>query len=387
MDKKEQLKKAFDSSSLNWKLVLLNEEQATAFIDWLKDESAILKACRVVTPTKANTTIAKLFPNWRLLQPSTIGQKLADEKKGQFGTSVVEINCKPVKCEILVTDEEMMNNIEWGNFEDTMIKLVQKKIANELEEIGLYSRKRSTWSANSTLEMFDGWLWRLLQWGNVVNASDSSKFTNRLVDKAKFKSALKSLPVRFRPNSKFILWSDVLLDYQSAYDTVADMNVRNELMSTIIKKRVIEASLMGNSSPVVGSTELTIASVSWKVFTLDAVTWLQAWDSIVVSYNTSDQEVLTIDSVDWTDKEVTVVETPSLPHVAGQKVREATLDWSEAILTDPMNLIFAMQKSEMSFEVERIAWVGRNYVWKYFIDSVIEEATAGSLIHSMLTQD
>lgn len=385
--KKEQLKKAFDSTSLAGKYVTLNEEQATAFVDGLKDESVLLKNCRIVTPKVSKTTIAKLYPKGRFLQPGVAGEALGSDKRGEVMTESVEIDCKITKAVVRVLDEELANNIEGQGFEDTLIKLVQKKLANEIEELALYARKRSTGTPTTVLEQFNGWMWSFLQAGNLVNAADTWSFTDRTVAKEKFKSALKALPTRFRTKAQFLIGSNALLDYQSLYDTVADMNVRNELMSTILKKRVLEAPLMGDETPVPEATVFNIAShtAGTKTIGVTSETGLVSGDKIVASFGTADAEILTVDVVSTAS--ITVLETPVLPHVADQKIRVVSLDGSEALLTDPMNLIFAIQTNNLSFEVERIAGVGRDFHRKYWMDTAVEEATAGSLIYSLSTED
>lgn len=45
--RKQQLAKAFDATSTAGKLIDLNEEQISAFVDYVVDESTILKQCRV----------------------------------------------------------------------------------------------------------------------------------------------------------------------------------------------------------------------------------------------------------------------------------------------------------------------------------------------------
>jgi len=385
--KKEQLKKAFDSTALAGKYVMLNEEQASAFVDGLKDESVILKNCRIVTPKVSKTSIAKLYPVGRFLQPGTAGEALGSDKRGEVSIEKVDIDCKVTKAVVRVLDEELANNIEGQSFEDTLIKLVQKKLANEIEELALYARKRSTGTPTTVLEQFNGWFWSFLQSGNVVNAADSTKYTDRKVAKEKFRSAVKSLPTRFRQKAQFIIGSNALLDYQAIYETIADSSVRNELMSTIMKKRVIEAPLMGDESPVPETTVFNITShtAGTKTFGLTDETGLVSGDIIVASYGTADAEVLTVDVV--SADSITVLETPVLPHTASQKIRVVSLDGAEALLTDPLNLIFAIQTNNLSFEVERIAGIGWDFHRKYWMDTAVEEPTAGSLVHSMLTED
>lgn len=69
MQKSEQLLKAFDSATLAGKLVSLNNEQADAFIDYIEDESVLIKKARLIKMQKPTKTIAKLFANDKFLHP------------------------------------------------------------------------------------------------------------------------------------------------------------------------------------------------------------------------------------------------------------------------------------------------------------------------------
>ena len=68
-NKDEKLAKAFDSATINGKLISLNEEQASAFIDTVVDQSRILKAARVIKMSKPVKTIAKIIDFGDFLKP------------------------------------------------------------------------------------------------------------------------------------------------------------------------------------------------------------------------------------------------------------------------------------------------------------------------------
>ena len=71
MSIKEKIKKAFDTSTANGGLVHLNEEQADKFIDYVVDESVILKDAQVVRMTKPTKKVAELDINDDILSWGT----------------------------------------------------------------------------------------------------------------------------------------------------------------------------------------------------------------------------------------------------------------------------------------------------------------------------
>jgi hypothetical protein len=85
-------------------------------------------------PTK---TIAKLFAKGRFLHPWKRWERLSEDKRQEFGTDTLELVSKMVKWEFFITDEEKQDNIEKDWIEGHMMRIITKKIANELEEISI----------------------------------------------------------------------------------------------------------------------------------------------------------------------------------------------------------------------------------------------------------
>ena len=354
MGKENKLNKVFDAGSLNGKLVHLNEEQATQFVNYMIDESKLLKAVRVVRMAKPTKTIAKLFANGRFLQPGQSGVALDKAKYQQATTETIELNSKLVRGAFFITDEEMQDNIEGEGFNENFIRLIARKVANEFEEIGVYARKVTTDSPLSVLDMFDGFKYRLLKDGNVI---DANLLANRTIEKAKFAKLMKALETKYRTNIKFLVPSDVMIDYGLLFDTVADSQVRAELKSNILQKPLIEVPLMRNTEPVVTGSATTVASTATANGTLDQVTL------------TSGAIVAIGDSIVYT---LTATST----------AQKCTTDGSDVILGDPQNFIYGIQTGDgaITFEIERVASLGYTYHYKSRLDFQVENPQAAALL-------
>lgn len=178
---------------------------------------------------------------------------MGSDKYQQAQTETIDLRSKMVRGAIFITDEELQDNIEGESFKDTFMRLVARKVSNELEEIGIYSRNLGEDNPLSTLDQFDGFKYRMIKDGNVLDASDSGKYSDRLVKKKKFADAMKMLKTKYRQGCQFLCPSDVMIDYGLQFDTVADSAVRAELRSQIIGKPLIEVPLMRVDEPVIQS--------------------------------------------------------------------------------------------------------------------------------------
>lgn len=158
---KQQLEKAFDSSGDSSTLVHLSQEEASAFIDTVVDQSSILKKVRVVKMDRAKQDVGKLVSNNRFLHAGGHDVALDDSKKDKFTPDKITLFTKEVIGAIEVFDDEIKHNITGQNLENRVLGLVSKKLANELEEIGMYSDTAPAvaWGASeSAFGLTDGWL-------------------------------------------------------------------------------------------------------------------------------------------------------------------------------------------------------------------------------------
>lgn len=381
MSKKQQLEKAFDSATMTGKLVDLNEEQATEFLSLIEDQSAFLKRIRKYTTKKPTGTIGKITADGNFLKPGSYNAQLGTDY--EFGSDTVEYQTKLVRGQFMVYDSEIRNNIEGEGLESTMLGIVAKKVANDYEEMGLYGRKRT--SPNSVRGMIDGILWRAKQNGTVVDATAE---TDRYVDRAKFRKLLKAMDPRFRKSAEFFVSTEVMMDYEDLYTTVADYRVREELQARIAKTKTTECDLLLDNSAVLvsgGASTTTSASASAgaTVIAVASATGITAGKELAINYDTVNEEVVTVASVSGTDVTLTA---PLVDGVAsGSTVKEVTADGADVIASDPMNIVWIQQtgRGSMTFEAERIAGVG--YRWHYVgnVDLIVIHDEKLGLLESM----
>lgn len=197
-----RLEKAFDGATLAGKLVSLNEEQANTFVEYLKDESALLREARVEKMQKSNKTIAKLFLNGDFLYPGAHGE-VDRTKDANFTGDTLELVSQLLRGQVQVTDQEIEDNIEGGKIGEKFIRMIAKKVANELEVISMYARKRTT--VKRAVDLFDGYKFIAMQEGHRVNAADTGTFTDRSVKREKFIKGVKSMPSSLATDAKFFV--------------------------------------------------------------------------------------------------------------------------------------------------------------------------------------
>jgi HK97 family phage major capsid protein len=125
---------------------MLNPDQANTFIDMIKDEPTIIQDVRVETmnaPTKKINRIG--FAN-RIMRAARQGTPpyMADDgtndrylpaaERSAVTTGQIELNSKEVMAEVHLTYETLEDNIERGNLEEHIMRLISEQVARDLEE-------------------------------------------------------------------------------------------------------------------------------------------------------------------------------------------------------------------------------------------------------------
>ncbi|NDK09760.1 hypothetical protein GW846_03195 [Candidatus Gracilibacteria bacterium] len=384
----ERLEKAFDAPTLGSKLVTLREEQAVAFIDYMKDESAILKKARVERMDGPNKTIAKLFVIGDFLYPGSHSE-VDTSKDTTFGSDTLELKSELVRGQFMVTDQELEDNIEKGKIGEKFMRMIGKKVMNELDVLSFYARKRG--NPLTVNQLFDGFKYRSLEGAHIIDAADTDTFADRLVKREKFIKAIKAMPSKFANDAEFITSRGVVIDYTEQYTTIADSLVKTDLQRTIATMPYTQANLMRDGEPVLlgGGAATTTASVSaagQKVIAVTSATGVTAGKAFVTDIGTEKEQVHIVASVSASN--ITMVSNIMYEIESGATFTEVTLDGSDALLTDPKNLIYAIQtggsaSDRISFEIHRIPGVGYRYYFKMRIDIQIENLDAVVLVKNL----
>lgn len=165
----------------------LNAQQSEKFIRGVLDQPTLLKQCRQVLINGESKKIEKIGFGQRIMRPATENTALAasDYSKPDFGK--VELLTKEAIAEVRISYDTLENNIEGQALKNTIINMIQNRVALDLEELAINGDKTSS---DSYLALLDGWL---------------KKATSHVIDAAGAKASLElfrgligSVPAKYR---------------------------------------------------------------------------------------------------------------------------------------------------------------------------------------------
>ena len=212
---KEKIDKVFDTSTANSWLVHLNEEQANKFIDYIVDESVIMKDAQVVRMSKPTKKVAEINIDDEIFAPWVRWTEVANLIKANALTK--ELVSKEIVALVRIYDDELDDNIEWNAFKDHLMRMIAKKGATQLEKVGMYAKKVD--NPLTVDRMFNGFITQLKEGGGaVVDATDTGLFADRYIDRTKMSKLYKSVDSKYRNLiDKLYVPSDLMLDYEDKY--------------------------------------------------------------------------------------------------------------------------------------------------------------------------
>lgn len=175
----------------------LNPEQADRFIDYVLDQSVILKdGIRVRRMNADRADLDKLAIGARVIRRATEGTAPADV------VGLTASRRQLVVTEIIlpadVTFSFMEDNIEREDFEDHLMRLFATQLANDLEDLAING---DAGSPDPFLSIEDGWL-KILRtpgFANVFDTDGSTDFRNVV-----FQGMLEALPAKFKANPRLL---------------------------------------------------------------------------------------------------------------------------------------------------------------------------------------
>ena len=205
MDTQELLEKAIDTSDLAAG-GLLNAEQVNKFVDYVVDQTTLIRDARVIRMRAPITQVAKIATSGRVSKPKTEGVAPGELSEPTFGN--VQLTAVGVITPFEATYESLEDNIEGESFEDTLIRVMAKQTATDLEELALQG---DTGSADPYLALLNGWR-TLADDGHVYDHGGVAP------DKALFSEMFKALPDKYQrdySDLRFYLAPARAQDYRS----------------------------------------------------------------------------------------------------------------------------------------------------------------------------
>lgn len=355
MDKGQKIAKAFTGDGQST-LVHLNTAQADKFIDYVVDESVILKSSRVVRMDTPSKVIGKIGISDKILYPAQRGQALATNKRTEATPDKITLTSQEVIGEVRIYDDEIEDNIEGVAFKEHMMKMIAKKVANQLERVGLYSRKVA--NPADLLQMFDGFVKSVETAGVVVDANNTVLFADRFIDKEKLAKLRKSIDTKYRNVlNKWYMPDDVAIDYEVKYE--ASNNTVNKYGAFGVD--FTKANIMSIDRPVFKTgglnTTLTASPVAGAtVIAVTATTGASIGDTITLALGGDKEFSTVIDNI----VSLNVTLHDALPfgynHTLPTEntVKEVTLDGADVLLTPDYNFIYGIQR-DITIEPDRVA--------------------------------
>lgn len=203
------LQKAIDTSDLAAG-GLLNTSQADRFIDLSLDQSVMLKDARTVRMRSAVMELDKIATSGRVSQLKSEG--VAPESLSEPAFSKVTLTAVDIITPFEITMEALEDSIERGDMEETVIRVMARQTATDLEELAVQG---DTDSSDDFIKGTDGW--RVLgEDGNVVD------FAGATLDKAGLSAMYKALPDRYKRNHGDLRYYFAPAAVQDWHDTFAD---------------------------------------------------------------------------------------------------------------------------------------------------------------------
>lgn len=213
MDKRDLLEKVVNTSQIGaGSGGILKPRQSNRFIDYLFDQSVLMKTARIVRMNAPTVEIDKVDVGTRLMRLASEGAT-TNQTDATPTFSKVSMTTVKLRLDWELTTEGLEDNIEGDSLEDHIASMMARQTSNDLEDLMINGDQSS---ADALLLALDGFKARargrsgLAGVGVVVDAAGAN-LTRSVFDKA-----LRALPNKYlqrRSQLAFSTSSSLLQDY------------------------------------------------------------------------------------------------------------------------------------------------------------------------------
>ena len=263
-NKKLLSKKTFLKGMVALPDIELLPEEADRFIDYVVDESFWKDNARIVRMTKNEKNIRYIGfqAGTRFLKPSATFA--ASDYQKEFAEGKITLTTKKLRGAVVIYDDDLEDGIEGQAFADHLMKLVAKKVANELDEI--FYVANSGWVATDARSQFEGFRFRLFDSSpassgdlplaaTLLDASTATDFT------LTGKIAVQSTGAPYNWEFKF---SKMLASLDSKYKAAGLGNLRffcNDIIVTDYINALSERSTILGDNAILGNAAIKYGSI------------------------------------------------------------------------------------------------------------------------------
>jgi hypothetical protein len=185
---------------------ILKPRQANRFIDYLFDQSVLMKTARIVRMNAPTIEIDKVDIGQRIMRKATEGTDDGSAADPTF--TKVSMTTVKLRLDWELTTEGLEDNIEGDSLEDHVASLMARQTANDLED--LYINGSTALTSEPLLKALNGFKVLARTSGVVVDAAGGN-LTRSIFDRA-----LRALPNKYlqrRAQLAFSTSSSLLQDY------------------------------------------------------------------------------------------------------------------------------------------------------------------------------
>lgn len=184
---------------------IMNARQANRFLDYVVDQSVLIRDARVVRMAEPTVDIDKVNVGRRIMRKATEGVDDGNNADPTF--SKISMTTVKLRLDWELTTEGLEDNIEGSSLEDHVASLMARQTANDLEDLYIHGDTAST---DGLLKSLDGFRKRARADANVVDAAGSN------LSRSIFDKALRSLPNKYLQRRNSLRWytsSSLVQDY------------------------------------------------------------------------------------------------------------------------------------------------------------------------------
>jgi len=184
---------------------ILYPKQANKFLDYVFDQSVLMKSARIVRMNEPTVDIDKIDIGKRIMRKAT--EAIDDGTNADPTFSKISMTTVKLRLDWELTTEGFEDNIEGTSLEDHVASLMARQTANDLEDLYISG---DTTSSDPLLKSLDGWVKKARASGRVYDAAGGN------LTRTVFDAALRKLPNKYLQRRGMLLWttsSSLVQDY------------------------------------------------------------------------------------------------------------------------------------------------------------------------------
>lgn len=165
---------------------ILKPAQSNRFLDFVVDQSVLMRNSRVVRMRTPSMEIDKLSVGTRLLAKAT---EITDDGTNAAVTfSKVSLTAVKLRLDWNLSTESLEDNIEGASLEDHIASVMARQTANDLDDLFING---NTSSGNALLKALDGFIKLAKASGTVVDEGGNN------ISRATYDRVLRNLPAKY----------------------------------------------------------------------------------------------------------------------------------------------------------------------------------------------